>query len=94
MNTFKNPHADYEKEADAVELRRASVEEKDECIWRLRDFITRNAQGSAGALERLKTVALSGGNVFRELMDTVNSASLGQISHALYEVGGKYRRNM
>ncbi len=94
VNTFKNPHADYEKEADAVELRRASPEEKNECIRRLRDFIARNGQDSAGALERLKAVALAGGNVFRELMATVNAASLGQISHALYEVGGKYRRNM
>ena len=46
------------------------------------------------ALERLKEVARLGGNIFAELMNTVRVASLGQISHALYEVGGKYRRSM
>ena len=46
------------------------------------------------ALKKLKETALSGGNIFAVLMDTVRVASLGQISHALYEVGGKYRRNM
>ena len=46
------------------------------------------------ALKRLQEVAASGGNVFAELMDSVKVASLGQISHALYQVGGQYRRNM
>ena len=46
------------------------------------------------ALENLKKVALSGGNIFAELMSCVRVASLGQITHALYEVGGRYRRNM
>ena len=53
-----------------------------------------HAHETADALERLKRVARSGENVFAELMSTVRVASLGQISHALYEVGGKYRRNM
>ena len=48
--------------------------------------------GFAGA--RLKDVARSGGNLFDELMETVKSCSLGQISQALYEVGGQYRRSM
>ena len=46
------------------------------------------------ALNKLKEVALSGGNIFEELMETVKVASLGQITKALYEVGGQYRRNM
>ena len=46
------------------------------------------------ALARLQSVARSGGNVFEELMETVKVASLGQISNALFEVGGQYRRNM
>ncbi len=46
------------------------------------------------ALERLQQVALSGGNIFAELMDTVRVCSLGQITKALYAVGGQYRRNM
>jgi isobutyryl-CoA mutase len=45
-------------------------------------------------LKRLKEVAISNGNLFEELMETVKSSSLGQITHALYEVGGQYRRNM
>ena len=46
------------------------------------------------ALNRLKQVAVTGGNIFEELMETVKVASLGQITNALYEVGGQYRRNM
>ena len=46
------------------------------------------------ALKRLKQVALQNGNIFEELMECVKVASLGQITNALYEVGGQYRRNM
>ncbi|MEP0774800.1 MAG: methylmalonyl-CoA mutase, partial [Acidobacteriota bacterium] len=46
------------------------------------------------ALARLQRVARGGGNIFAELLDTVCSCSLGQISHALFEVGGQYRRSM
>jgi methylmalonyl-CoA mutase len=49
---------------------------------------------AAQALERLKEVAVANGNIFAELMETVNYASLGQITQALFEVGGRYRRNM
>ena len=94
VNTFVNANADYEKEADAVELRRASSEEKDRCIRNLREFQGRQAAHAPAALERLQRVALAGGNIFAELMDTVNHASLGQVSRALYAVGGAYRRNM
>ncbi len=94
VNTFTNPHANYEAEADAVELRRASSEEKDRCIANLRGFQARHSAGCAAALEALKKTAVGGGNIFRALMDTVSEASLGQISHALFEVGGRYRRSM
>jgi len=94
VNTFTNPHADYEKQADSVELRRSSPEEKSLCITRLRDFQGRQAQHTEADLAQLQSVALAGGNVFRELMSTVEHASLGQITRALYAVGGQYRRNM
>jgi methylmalonyl-CoA mutase len=45
-------------------------------------------------LERLRQVAIGNGNLFGELMETVKYCSLGEITHALYEVGGQYRRNM
>ena len=60
----------------------------------MRAFQASHTADAAPALERLKHVARSGGNVFGELVSTVRVASLGQITHALYEVGGKYRRNM
>jgi methylmalonyl-CoA mutase len=94
VNTFTNPRANYEKEADAVELRRSPPEEKKRCIANLRAFQSREAEAAKTALARLKETALEGGNIFRELMQTVSHASLGQISRALYEVGGQYRRNM
>ena len=57
-------------------------------------FQRRNAAASQPALKRLKEVAAEGGNVFEELLMTVQVCSLGQITHALYEVGGQYRRHM
>jgi methylmalonyl-CoA mutase len=49
---------------------------------------------AAEKLRRLQEVAVQNGNLFEELMETVKYCSLGQITHALYEVGGQYRRNM
>jgi len=92
VNTFINPNAseeDYE-----IELARATEEEKEQQIANLRAFQERNRDKAPAALRRLQEVAMSGGNIFAELMETVKVASLGQISAALYEVGGKYRRNM
>jgi len=60
----------------------------------LRAFQELNSLKATAALKRLQETAIAGGNIFADLMDTVKVASLGQISHALYEVGGKYRRNM
>ncbi|WP_409176120.1 fused isobutyryl-CoA mutase/GTPase IcmF [Brevibacillus fortis] len=92
VNTFINPNAsedDYE-----IELARATEEEKEQQIINLRAFQERHKDVSATALRRLQEVAMAGENIFAELMETVKVASLGQISAALYEVGGQYRRNM
>lgn len=92
VNTFINPNAsedDYE-----IELARATEEEKEQQIINLRAFQERHKDLSATALRRLQEVAMAGENIFAELMETVKVASLGQISAALYEVGGQYRRNM
>jgi methylmalonyl-CoA mutase len=76
------------------ELRRASVEEKQEQLDNLRAFRERHAGTCPAMLDRLRRTALAGGNIFAELMETVRHASLGQITGALYEVGGQYRRSM
>ena len=97
VNTFRDPHADG---ADMIEgpscidLARATTEEKESQLERLGAFQTRNADRSPDALARLQNVVLSGGNIFAELMETVKTCSLGQITGALYDVGGQYRRNM
>ncbi|MEK3746205.1 fused isobutyryl-CoA mutase/GTPase IcmF [Brevibacillus sp. FSL K6-0770] len=92
VNTFINPNAsedDYE-----IELARATEEEKEQQIINLRAFQERHRDVAPQALRRLQEVAMAGENIFAELMETVKVASLGQISAALYEVGGQYRRNM
>jgi len=94
VNTFINPDASLERTASGMALSRATEEEKKSQIERLAQFRKRNEKEAPGALGRLKQTALSGGNIFEELMDTVRHCSLGQISNALYEVGGQYRRNM
>jgi methylmalonyl-CoA mutase len=94
VNTFLNPRADEEGFNVPGELARATKEEKEQQIVNLRAFHELNRDKAPAALKRLQEVAVSGGNIFAELMETVTCASLGQISHALYEVGGKYRRNM
>jgi len=76
------------------EVIRSTTEEKEQQIHNLRAFWKRNETKSKGRLEKLKQVAVSNGNLFAELMDTVKYCSLGEITHALYEVGGQYRRNM
>jgi methylmalonyl-CoA mutase len=94
VNTFRDPYAEGELLSEGIELARATEEEKQSQLKRLADFKQRHAKQAPAALERLQNVALSGGNIFAELMDTVRTCSLGQISQALYDVGGKYRRNM
>jgi methylmalonyl-CoA mutase len=94
VNTFRDPHALEDQLTETLELARATEEEKQSQLQRLAAFKQRNAKESAPALQRLQQTALSGGNVFAELMNTVRFCSLGQITQALYAVGGQYRRNM
>jgi methylmalonyl-CoA mutase len=94
VNTFLNPHADEEGFLVPGELARATKEEKEQQIANLRAFQEENKDKAPAALKRLQDTAVNGGNIFAELMETVKYASMGQISRALYEVGGQYRRNM
>jgi len=94
VNTFEDPDADYAEMADHLELARATDDQKDAQLERLRAFKERNLDQSGQAIEALKQTALNGGNMFEQLMETVKVCSLGTITQALYEVGGKYRRNM
>jgi len=94
VNTFLNPYADFDEPGAFIELARATDDEKVSQLERVRDFMKRHEKEAPGALERLQRVALEGGNIFAELMDTVRVCSLGQITQALYEVGGQYRRGM
>jgi isobutyryl-CoA mutase len=76
------------------EVIRSTTEEKEQQIANLHAFWKRNEGKSEAALNNLRQVAINNGNLFAELMETVKYCSLGQITHALYEVGGQYRRNM
>ncbi|WP_276502928.1 methylmalonyl-CoA mutase family protein [Terrimonas pollutisoli] len=76
------------------EVIRSTTEEKEQQIKALKAFWKRNEAKSENELKRLKETAINNGNLFAQLMETVKYCSLGQITHALYEVGGQYRRNM
>ena len=92
VNTFENPEPG---EAAAPRgLQRSSDEEKRAQLASLRAFHRRHAEKAPAALRRLQETARAGGNVFEELLETVKVASLGQISEALFAVGGRYRRSM
>ncbi len=93
VNTFLSG-SDASAELNSAQLIRSTEEEKQAQVAAVRAFQARNAERSAAALARLQQAAASGGNVFAELMECVKVCSLGQISHALYQVGGQYRRNM
>jgi len=92
VNSFRNPHGDSTPQK--LELIRSTDEEKQSQLKRLRDFQKRNSASSAEMLERLRQAVIRNENVFAVLMDAVRVCSLGQITHALFEVGGQYRRNM
>lgn len=94
VNTYLNPNPPSEEELNNMELARATKEEKETQIRNLHSFQERNKDQFETALKQLKETAVSGGNIFAELMNTVQVASLGQITQALYEVGGQFRRNM
>ncbi len=93
VNTFLSG-ADAAEEHKGAQLIRSTEEEKQDQVAAVRAFQARNAPRAAAALGALQRAAASGGNVFAELMECVKVCSLGQISHALYQVGGQYRRNM
>ena len=92
VNTFRNPHGDSTPET--LELARSTEEEKQRQLERLADFHARNAAEAPAMLQRLKQAVIDNGNVFEVLMDAVRVCSLGQITNALFEVGGQYRRSM
>jgi methylmalonyl-CoA mutase len=92
VNTFRNPHGDTVMEK--LELARSTEEEKQGQLKRLQDFHTRHAAEAPAMLQRLQQAVIENRNVFEVLMDAVRVCSLGQITTALFEVGGQYRRNM
>ncbi len=92
VNTFRNPHGDAIPEK--LELARSTEAEKQSQLQRLRDFHARHAEAAPAVLRRLQQTVIDNGNVFAVLMDAVRVCSLGQITNALFEVGGQYRRNM
>jgi isobutyryl-CoA mutase len=92
VNTFRNPHSDSMPQK--VELQRSTAEEKESQLKRLEDFHAAHADEAPAALERLRETVIANGNVFAELMNAVRVCSLGQITNALFEVGGQYRRSM
>ena len=92
VNTFRNPHA--EAVQDKLELARSTEEEKQSQLKRLADFHARHATQAPAQLKRLQQAVIEDRNVFEVLLDAVRVCSLGQITNALFEVGGQYRRNM
>jgi methylmalonyl-CoA mutase len=92
VNTFLDP-----KGSPTIipeEVIRSTTEEKEYAIASLDAFHARNEAVTAESLKNLQAGAVGGQNLFDELMETAKVCSLGQITHALYEVGGQYRRNM
>ena len=92
VNTFRNPHGDPVN--DGLELARSTDDEKQSQLVRLADFQARHAAQSPAMLQRLQQAVMDNQNVFEVLMDAVRCCSLGQITNALFEVGGQYRRSM
>ncbi|MER8056500.1 MULTISPECIES: fused isobutyryl-CoA mutase/GTPase IcmF [unclassified Streptomyces] len=93
VNTFRNPHAEG-AEPGAIELARATEQEKRSQLERVHDFQARHQQEAHAALSALKAAAVEGENVFSVLMDAARVCTLQQITEAFFEVGGQYRRNV
>jgi methylmalonyl-CoA mutase len=91
VNMFRNPNGDSVPQT--LELARSTEDEKQSQLCRLRDFHSRHAEQAPALLARLQQTVLENGNVFAVLVDAVRCCSLGQITHALFEVGGQYRRS-
>jgi methylmalonyl-CoA mutase len=92
VNTFRNPQGDPVN--DKLELARSTEEEKQSQLERLANFHALHANESPAMLKKLQQAVIDNQNVFEVLMDAVRVCSLGQITHALFEVGGQYRRSM
>ena len=92
MNTFRNPKGDTVPAK--LELARSTSEEKESQLKRLADFHERHRDEAPAALQRLRDAVIADANVFEVLMDAARVCSLGQVTHALFEVGGQYRRSM
>jgi methylmalonyl-CoA mutase len=92
VNTFVNPAE--ESAGTTIELARSNDDEKNDQISRLNTYKAKHLDTSSAALEQLKQVCINGGNIFDELMNATRHCSLGEISGALFEVGGQYRRSM
>ncbi|GAB4042860.1 MAG: methylmalonyl-CoA mutase family protein [Rubrivivax sp.] len=92
VNTFRNPAGDPVPEH--IELARSTEAEKESQLTRLADFHARHAAEAPAMLARLQQAVIENRNVFEVLMDAVRCCSLGQITNALFEVGGQYRRSM
>ncbi len=92
VNTFRNPHGD--PTVDTLELARSTDDEKHSQLKRLAEFQALHAAESPAMLRRLQDAVIANANVFEVLMDAVRCCSLGQITNALFEVGGQYRRSM
>ncbi len=92
VNTFRKPHS--EAAPDHIELARSTEEEKQGQLARLQDFQKRHSKRAPAMLARLQRAVIDNGNVFEVLIDAVRVCSLGQITNALFEVGGQYRRSM
>jgi isobutyryl-CoA mutase len=92
VNTFRNPNA--ESAPQSIELARSTDAEKRSQLERLQSFHRSNAERAPQLIERLRRTVIENGNTFEVLMDAVRVCSLGQITHTLYDVGGRYRRNM
>jgi methylmalonyl-CoA mutase len=92
VNTYLNPRQDEISQNLNIELARASYEEKDARLKAIKQWQESHSKDAAQAIEKLKQVALANGNVFEELLSTARVATLGQMTQALYSVGGQYRR--
>ena len=92
VNTFRNPHG--EPVPEHIELARSTEAEKRSQLTRLADFHQRHREAAPAMLKRLQAAVIENRNVFEVLMDAVRVCSLGQITEALFEVGGQYRRSM
>lgn len=91
VNTYLNPEGD---ESPEIELARSTDDEKQSQLKRLSDFHETHKADAEGALDHVRKVAMENGNVFAALIEAAEHCSLGQLTDALFEVGGQYRRNM